>query len=91
MKKLSNILVLAVVAVFVMVVSAMALPSNLKDITGISGTDVYTDTGAEAVYLTHTGVANPDATAFLFFEFAAWANTNTFGIHGYVRSIKIFV
>ena len=86
MKKLSNILVLAVVAVFVMAVSAMALPSNLEDITGISGTNIYTDTGAEAVYLTHTGVANPDATAFLFFEFSAWDGTNTFGIYDYTTN-----
>jgi hypothetical protein len=83
MKNLSKILVFTVLSVFLMAGSAMAVPSTLHDITGIAGTQGYTDTGAESVYLTHTANANTDATAFLFFEFAGWANTNTFGIYDF--------
>ena len=86
MNKFSKVLVFSVLAVFFMAGTAMALPSNLKDITGILGTEVYTDTGAESVYLTHTAFEDPDATAFLFFEFAAWANTNTFGIYDFTQN-----
>ena len=86
MKNLSKILVFTVLSVFLVAGSAMAVPSTLHDITGIAGTQGYTDTGAESVYLTHTGHANTDATAFLFFEFAGWANTNTFGIYDFTTA-----
>ncbi len=86
MNNFSKVLVFSILAVFFMAGTAMALPSNLNDITGISGTEVYTDTGAESVYLTHTGFTNPDATAFMFFEFAAWANTNSFGIYDFTQN-----
>jgi len=85
MKNLSKILVFTVLSVFLVAGSAMALPGTLEDITDIVDMDLdsYTDTGAESVYLTHTGIANPDATAFLFFEFSDWADTNTFGIYDF--------
>ena len=86
MKNLSKILVFTVLSVFLVAGSAMAVPSTLHDITGIAGTQGYTDTGAESVYLTHTANANTDATAFLFFEFAGWANTNTFGIYDFTTA-----
>ena len=86
MKKLSKILIITVLSVFLVAGSAMAVPSNLKDITGITGTDVYTDTGAESAYLVHTGNADTDATAFLFLEVAAWAATNTFGIYDFTNT-----
>jgi hypothetical protein len=85
MKNLSKILVFTVLSVFLVAGSAMALPGTLEDITGIGGIglDSYTDTGAESVYLTHTGSENCDATAFLFFEFSDWADTNTLGIYDF--------
>lgn len=83
MKKLSKIVLFFVALVFWVAGSAMASPSNLKDIIGIEDTDVYIDTGAECVQLTHTAFENEDATAFLFLEVAGWSNTNTFGIYDF--------
>ena len=86
MKKLSKTLIITILSVFLVAGSAMAVPSNLEEITGIAGTDVYTDTGAESAYLVHTGNADTDATAFLFLEVAAWAATNTFGIYDFTNT-----
>lgn len=62
---------------------AFAIPSNLFDITAIPGTEAYVDGGYEAAVLTDTDGVSDDATAFLFFEFAGFANANTFGIYDY--------
>lgn len=66
-------------ALIVTASSAMALP-NLEQITGISGTAGYTDSGAEYAILSDTDGGNDDATAFLFFELAGNADINSFGI-----------
>ncbi len=71
----------AVVGLGLSVSNAFATPSNLYDILGISGTEVYTDTGAESVTLTDTDGSDDSATAFLFLEAAGFASTNTFGIY----------
>jgi len=74
-------LVFSVLAVFLLAGSAMAVPTTLHDILGYPGTEAYTDTGAEDVYLTDT--ANGDATAFLILELSGVANENTFGIYDF--------
>lgn len=79
MKKLSAVLL--IVGVFFFAGNAMAL--SLWDITEISGTEDYYDTGAEAAVLTDTDGTADDATAFLLLELAGYAGTNTFGIYGY--------
>lgn len=62
---------------------AYAAPANLEEITGISGTSIYTDMGGQAVQLIDTDGVDDDATAFLFFELAGFASTNSFGIYDY--------
>lgn len=74
---------LAAFFVFCLTGFAWALPSNLYDITKYAGTDKYTDTGAEAVFLTDTDGVNDDATVFLLLELAGFAPSNTVGIYGY--------
>ena len=66
--------------------SAFALPSNLQEVSGIAGTSGYTDGGYESGTLNHTGNSNTDSTAFLFLEYAGFANTNTFGIYSFTNS-----
>ncbi|MGH8615516.1 MAG: DUF4114 domain-containing protein [Gammaproteobacteria bacterium] len=61
---------------------AQALPS-LYDITGISGTEVYQDSGSSAARLSDTDGGYDDATAFLFFELAGFRDSNSFGIYDY--------
>ena len=81
MKNLLRMLVFSVLALFLLAGSAMAIPTTLHDILGYPGTDAYTDTGAEEVYLADT--ANGDATAFLILELTGDANYNTFGIYDF--------
>ncbi len=83
MKKLGLTLVMAMMAVMLVAGGAWALPSTLYDILGYEGTQVYTDTGAEAVVLTDNDGVEDDATAYLFLEAAGFRETNTFGIYGY--------
>jgi len=83
MKTLVRILTLATVGIFMVVGSAMASPTTLYDITGIKGTQKYTDTGSEYVTLVDTDGDYDDATAFLFLEIAAYADVNTLGIYGF--------
>ena len=84
MKKLTKILSVLFLSMFLVAGSAMALPTSLFEITNIAGTEGYTDTGVEAVVLNHTGSSDaPDATAFLIFEFAGWKANNSFGIYDY--------
>jgi len=80
-KNLLKVLVFSVLAVFLLAGSAMAVPTTLHDILGYPGTEAYTDTGAEGVYLTDT--ANGNATAFLILELSGVANENTFGIYDF--------
>lgn len=63
--------------------AVMAAPLSLYDITGISGTEDYYDTGASSVVLTDTDGSEDDATAFLFFEFAGFSDVNSFGIYDF--------
>ncbi len=65
---------------------AFAIPSNLHDITGIDGTEIYTDNGGEAAQLTDYDGVNDDLTAFLMLEIAGWASTNKFGIYEYTTA-----
>ncbi|OKY75645.1 MAG: hypothetical protein BM485_07960 [Desulfobulbaceae bacterium DB1] len=82
-KTIAKGLALAFAGSLLMAGSALALPSNLYDITGIDGTAGYTDTGAQSVILSDTDGATDDATAFLMFELAGYAGTNEFGIYGF--------
>ncbi|QTA79090.1 Uncharacterized cell wall protein, DUF4114 [Desulfonema limicola] len=83
MKKLTRILAMVMAVVFIVTGSAMAVPTTLKDITGIEGTDIYKDTGAEAAEFIDTDGLSDDATAFLFLEIASYKDENIFGIYGY--------
>jgi len=56
------------------------------DLSLSAGTKTYYDSGAEAVYLTHTGSTNEDATAFLFLELAGFSGSNKLGIYGFTGS-----
>lgn len=80
-KQLLKSALIAVAGVGLLAGSASAIPANLYDITKYDGTAKYTDGGYEFGILNHTGSTDPDSTAFLFFELAAWASTNTFGIY----------
>ncbi|GAB6098042.1 hypothetical protein JCM14469_42970 [Desulfatiferula olefinivorans] len=64
-------------------INAIAAPMNLYDITNISGTQTYTDIGAQGFQLTDTDGNNDDATAFLLLEIAGFKDQNTFGMYGY--------
>lgn len=88
MKKIVKLLLLTTVSVLLLAGSSMAIPSNLKDITGIAGTEKYTDSGAEIFKLTDNDGVNDDATAFLLFEFAGFKDTNSFGIYGFNKDIN---
>ncbi len=64
--------------------SAMAISiSNGKLVTASGKT--YSDSGAEAVYLTDIDGTEDSATAFLFLELAGYAGVNTLGIYGYTQ------
>lgn len=64
--------------------SAMAISiSNGKLVTASGKT--YSDSGAEAVYLTDTDGIDDSATAFLFLELAGYAGVNTLGIYGFTQ------
>lgn len=86
MKNLLRMLVFSVLALFLLAGSAMAVPTTLHDILGYPGTEAYTDTGVEWVYLSDT--ANNDATAFLILELTGAANDNTFGIYDFTADCQ---
>jgi len=64
-----------------------AIPT-LGDVLGNSYTE--TDTGDESFYLTDTSGLVDDATAFLMFEYAGYADYNSFGIYSGGTSMEIF-
>ncbi len=84
MKKL---ILSSVFALFATQVNAATSPlDDLGDVfTGTpyysASMESYSETGDEVFRLTDTSGVSDDATVFLFFEFAGFANTNTLSIY----------
>lgn len=82
MKKFPKILAFLILAVFLMVGSAVAVPITLYDILGYEGTQGYYDTGAEFVALV-TGGTDNNSSAYLFLEESPYKDDNSFGIYDF--------
>jgi len=93
MKKLTKILVLSILAVFLVVGSAMALSSNVRPVPGLTtelaslqtffngipqSIDVYNDQNGAAIWTTS---ASDNSQFTIMLEQAGWAGTNKFGIY----------
>lgn len=72
---------LTILALTVSAPMAFAMPSDLFDIIGVSGTEGLVDGGYEAAVLTDTDGTQDNASAFLFLELGSFADSNTFGIY----------
>ena len=71
------------VCLFTGAMSVSAAPPNLFDLTGVPGSEIYTDTGFSAASLIDTDSVDDDATAWLFLEAGPFINSNNFGIYGF--------
>lgn len=92
LKKFPKTLMFLILAVFLVVGSALAVPTTLHDILGYEGTQGYYDTGAEYVFLTDSDGNSDDATAYLFLEDAGYKDHNRFGIYDFtVEGDEVFL
>jgi hypothetical protein len=87
MKQFSRILMLLVAMFFLTGGAAMATPTLYDVFAGSSFQNSlmtsYSDSGSQAVTLTDVDGNQDDAIVYLMYEYAGFANENSFGIYGY--------